>query len=84
MLKCPAIERGIFEFDFSTKFHDKLDKFFFVDSYYYFPKTSLCCISLVVGIISYASKKSHRRKRRRFSDTILKLLESYHINTYSV
>ena len=52
MLKGPAIERGIFEFDFSTKFHDKLDKFFFVDSYYYFPKTSLCCISLVVGIIS--------------------------------
>lgn len=41
MLKRPAIERGIFEFDFSTKFHDKLDKFFFVDSYYYFPKISL-------------------------------------------
>ena len=36
MLKRPANERGIFEFDFSTKFHDKLDKFFFVDSYYYF------------------------------------------------
>ena len=52
MLKRPANERGIFEFDFSTKFHDKLDKFFFVDSYYYFPKTSLCCISLVVGIIT--------------------------------
>ena len=52
MLKRPANERGIFEFDFSTKLHDKLDKFFFVDSYYYFPKTSLCCISLVVGIIT--------------------------------
>ena len=52
MQKRPANERGIFEFGFSTKFHDKLDKFFFVDSYYYFPKTSLCCISLVVGIIT--------------------------------